>query len=90
MSQDDLEADLYTRSPQSRGEKDNEGEDEGWRRGIMGYTLLEANIGRLLSQVLFYHSNCKVPGVYGLATVHKEGYPDCECFLSVLRPRLYS
>ncbi|KAJ9093569.1 hypothetical protein QFC19_008296 [Naganishia cerealis] len=27
-------------------------------------------------QVLFYHSNCKVPGVYGTAVVHKEGYPD--------------
>jgi predicted RNA-binding protein with PUA-like domain len=34
--------------------------------------------GLIMSQVLFYHSNCKVPGVYGVASVHKEGYPDCE------------
>ena len=27
-------------------------------------------------QVLFYHSNCKVPGVYGIAKVVKEAYPD--------------
>ncbi|PIE89372.1 MAG: EVE domain-containing protein [Acidobacteria bacterium] len=27
-------------------------------------------------QVLFYHSNCKVPGVVGLAEVAREGYPD--------------
>jgi predicted RNA-binding protein with PUA-like domain len=26
--------------------------------------------------VLFYHSNCKVPGVIGLAKVSKEAYPD--------------
>lgn len=35
-------------------------------------------------RVLFYHSNCKVPGVFALAEVCKEGYPDCECCL--LRP----
>lgn len=29
-------------------------------------------------RVLFYHSNCKVPGVFALAEVCKEGYPDCE------------
>ena len=27
-------------------------------------------------EVLFYHSNCKVPGVVGLARVCKEAYPD--------------
>ncbi|KAK1923178.1 EVE domain-containing protein [Papiliotrema laurentii] len=27
-------------------------------------------------KVLFYHSNCKVPGVFALAEVAKEGYPD--------------
>lgn len=27
-------------------------------------------------QVLFYHSNSKVPGVYGIAKVVKEAYPD--------------
>ncbi|KAJ2496064.1 hypothetical protein GGH96_006080, partial [Coemansia sp. RSA 1972] len=31
-------------------------------------------------KVLFYHSNCKVPGIAGLATVTKEGYPDYTAF----------
>jgi predicted RNA-binding protein with PUA-like domain len=26
--------------------------------------------------VFFYHSNCKVPGIVGIAQVVKEGYPD--------------
>jgi EVE domain-containing protein len=26
--------------------------------------------------VFFYHSNCDVPGIYGLAVVEREGYPD--------------
>lgn len=29
-------------------------------------------------EVLFYHSNCKMPGVFAVAKVVKEGYPDCE------------
>ncbi|TXT06627.1 uncharacterized protein COLE_05958 [Cutaneotrichosporon oleaginosum] len=33
---------------------------------------------KLGDKVLFYHSNCKVPGVYALAEISKEGYPDCE------------
>ena len=51
------------------------------------------------NQVLFYHSNCKVPGemidsvptscahrltipgVFALAQIAKEGYPDCESTL---------
>lgn len=31
---------------------------------------------RIGDQVLFYHSNCKIPGVYGIAKVVKEAYPD--------------
>lgn len=27
-------------------------------------------------QVIIYHSSCEVPGVYGVAQVVKEGYPD--------------
>ncbi|ORX40822.1 EVE domain-domain-containing protein [Kockovaella imperatae] len=27
-------------------------------------------------KVLFYHSNCKEPGVFALATIAREGYPD--------------
>jgi predicted RNA-binding protein with PUA-like domain len=35
---------------------------------------------RLGDQVLFYHSNCKVPGVVGIAEVAQEGYPDHTAF----------
>lgn len=31
-------------------------------------------------EVLFYHSNCKEPGVAGLATVAREAYPDHTAF----------
>jgi predicted RNA-binding protein with PUA-like domain len=31
---------------------------------------------RVGDRVLFYHSNCKVPGVTGIAEVVREGYPD--------------
>ena len=31
---------------------------------------------RVGDEVLFYHSNCKVPGVYGIAKVVKQAYPD--------------
>nr|XP_019050804.1 hypothetical protein I302_01247 [Kwoniella bestiolae CBS 10118]OCF29734.1 hypothetical protein I302_01247 [Kwoniella bestiolae CBS 10118] len=31
---------------------------------------------KLGDQVLFYHSNCKTPGVFALAEIAKEGYPD--------------
>ncbi|KAA1080905.1 hypothetical protein PGT21_025100 [Puccinia graminis f. sp. tritici] len=30
--------------------------------------------------VLFYHSNCKVPGIAGIAEIDKEGYPDFTAF----------
>ncbi|KAJ2356328.1 hypothetical protein GGF43_002142, partial [Coemansia sp. RSA 2618] len=35
---------------------------------------------KLGDKVLFYHSNCKVPGIVGLATVVREGYPDYTAF----------
>jgi len=31
---------------------------------------------KLNDSVLFYHSNCKIPGVAGLAFISKESYPD--------------
>ena len=31
-------------------------------------------------QVFFYHSNCKVPGIVGVAKVVKTGYPDYTAF----------
>src|SRR5687767_7421659 len=30
--------------------------------------------------VLFYHSSCAVPGIYGLATVASKAYPDATQF----------
>lgn len=42
------------RCAQPRGEVDHEGEDEAWRYGLSGRITL--------TQVLFYHSNTKVPG----------------------------
>lgn len=30
--------------------------------------------------VFFYHSNCDVPGIVGIMTVNKEGYPDHTAF----------
>ncbi|WP_422126510.1 EVE domain-containing protein [Thioalkalivibrio sulfidiphilus] len=31
-------------------------------------------------EVFFYHSNCEVPGIVGLMTVAREGYPDDTAF----------
>lgn len=31
-------------------------------------------------QVFFYHSNCDLPGIVGIAEVMKEGYPDFTAF----------
>ncbi|OAV90185.1 hypothetical protein PTTG_09287 [Puccinia triticina 1-1 BBBD Race 1] len=31
-------------------------------------------------RVLFYHSNCKFPGIAGIAEIDKEGYPDFTAF----------
>ena len=31
-------------------------------------------------QILFYHSNCKIPGIVGIAEVAAEGYPDHTAF----------
>ena len=36
-------------------------------------------------RVYFYHSNCKVPGIYGCMKVVKAGYPDPEAFNSKSR-----
>ena len=35
---------------------------------------------RIGDGVLFYHSNCPVPGVVGLATVSSDSYPDATAF----------
>lgn len=41
------------------------------------YMRADMKIG---DQVLFYHSNTDVPGVYGIAEIVKEGYPDFTAF----------
>jgi len=35
---------------------------------------------RVGDQIFFYHSNCKVPGIVGIAEVVREGYPDHTAF----------
>ena len=35
---------------------------------------------KLGDQVFFYHSNCDVPGIVGVAEIVREGYPDCTAF----------
>jgi predicted RNA-binding protein with PUA-like domain len=35
---------------------------------------------RIGDQVFFYHSNCKEPGIVGIAEVVREGYPDHTAF----------
>lgn len=37
----------------------------------------EMKVGDL---VFFYHSNCEIPGIVGLATIAREGYPDPTAF----------
>ncbi|KAJ2486131.1 hypothetical protein IWW37_005712, partial [Coemansia sp. RSA 2050] len=38
------------------------------------------NLMKVGDKVLFYHSNCKTPGVAGTAIVVREGYPDYTAF----------
>ena len=57
--------------------KNRPGKTEHWD-GIRNYqarNFLRDEI-KLGDRVLFYHSNCKIPGVVGVATVVKEAYPD--------------
>ena len=54
---------------------------EGWD-GVRNYQARnfmrdDMSVG---DKVLFYHSNTKVPGVVGIATVSREGYPDDTAF----------
>ncbi|MFY9974833.1 MAG: EVE domain-containing protein, partial [Chromatiaceae bacterium] len=35
---------------------------------------------RIGDQVFFYHSNCEVPGIVGIAEVASEAYPDATAF----------
>ncbi|KAJ2758745.1 hypothetical protein IWQ57_006740, partial [Coemansia nantahalensis] len=35
---------------------------------------------KLGDKVLFYHSNCKTPGIAGVAAIVREGYPDYTAF----------
>jgi predicted RNA-binding protein with PUA-like domain len=44
-------------------------------RNFQARNMLRDEI-RCGDRVFFYHSNCVVPGIVGLATVVREGYPD--------------
>ncbi|KAG8928516.1 hypothetical protein FRC02_006818 [Tulasnella sp. 418] len=46
---------------------------EGVRNHVAKLKMKYMKIG---DKVLFYHSNCKVPGVAAIAEVHREAYPD--------------
>ena len=35
---------------------------------------------KLGDKIFFYHSNCEIPGIVGLAKVVREGYPDMSAF----------
>jgi predicted RNA-binding protein with PUA-like domain len=47
---------------------------EGVRNFEARNLMKEMSIG---DKILFYHSNCKNPGIAGFAEVSKEAYPDC-------------
>ncbi|KIO22013.1 hypothetical protein M407DRAFT_79658 [Tulasnella calospora MUT 4182] len=46
---------------------------EGVRNHSAKLNMKSMEVG---DKVLFYHSNCKMPGVAAIATVHKEAHPD--------------
>src|SRR3954470_22161584 len=50
--------------------------------GVRNYTARNfmRDTMQLGDDVLFYHSSCEVPGIYGLAKVASEAYPDASQF----------
>lgn len=68
---------LMKSEPESYGiehlKKDKKTPWNGVRNFLARNYMREMQIG---DRILFYHSSCKVPGVYGIATVAKEAYPD--------------
>lgn len=68
---------LYKSEPNDYSYSDLEHDGRTHWDGVRNYQarnfLREANVGDM---VLFYHSNTKVIGVYGLAKVVREAYPD--------------
>ncbi len=57
------------------------GQTEPWD-GVRNYQArnMMRDAMRIGDQVLFYHSNCKEPGIVGIAEVVREGYPDHTAF----------
>ena len=57
------------------------GQTEPWD-GVRNYQArnMMRDEMRIGDQVLFYHSNCKEPGIVGIAEVAREGYPDHTAF----------
>lgn len=61
---------------QSRG---STGEPWDGVRNYQARNMLRDGMG-VGDQVFFYHSNCKVPGIVGIAEVISEAYPDATAF----------
>ena len=73
---------LMKSSPANYSIQDLEREGQDHWDGVRNYTARnfmrdDMKIG---DQVLFHHSNAKPPGVAGIATVCREGYPDHTAF----------
>ena len=61
--------------------KNNPGKTEPWD-GVRNYQArnMMRDDMKKGDQVFFYHSNCDEPGIVGIMTIHKEGYPDPTAF----------
>ena len=57
------------------------GQTEHWD-GVRNYQArnMMRDAMKFGDQVLFYHSNCDVPGIVGIMEVVREGYPDFSAF----------
>ena len=61
--------------------KNNPGKTEPWD-GVRNYQArnMMRDDMKKGDLVFFYHSNCDEPGIVGIMTIHKEGYPDPTAF----------
>ena len=61
--------------------KNRPGKTEPWD-GVRNYQArnMMRDDMKVGDQVFFYHSNCEVPGIVGIMTVAREGYPDPTAF----------
>ena len=75
---------IFKSEPDAYGWNDllkEENQTEHWD-GVRNYqarNFLRDKI-KIGDKVFFYHSNCKIPGIIGVTTVVKNGYPDHTAF----------